>query len=264
MAALLFEDAAPFVAYAIISVAATPPDVVANPWEIGGLSVGTAMRVRFGDCVLDTDTRELSRAGEPLRVPPKVFRLLELLLERRPKAVSKEQLHELLWPRTFVTDAALTSVVKEARAAIGDDARKPRFIRTVSGFGYAFTVDVRPGSGSSRPGLTYRIAGQGAEVNLAEGENILGRGSESVLWIDHETVSRRHARIRVEGGRAMLEDLGSKNGTFLRGERIDGPVELLDGDEFGLGEVALRFRRYETPASTRSAAGHGQPDGREP
>lgn len=215
------------------------------------------MRVRFGDCVLDTETRELSRVGEPIRVAPKVFRLLELLLERRPKAVSKEQFHELLWPRTFVTDAALTSVVKEARAAIGDDARKPRFIRTVPGFGYAFTEDVRPERGSNRPGLSFRIAGQGAEVNLAEGDNVLGRGSDSILWIDHDTVSRRHARIRVEEGRAVLEDLASKNGTFLRGVRVDAPTELADGDEFRLGDVPVRFRRYETPASTRSAARGG-------
>ena len=215
------------------------------------------MRVRFGDCVLDTETRELSRAGEPIRVPPKVFRLLELLLERRPKAVSKEQIHELLWPRTFVSDAALTSVVKETRAAIGDDARKPRFIRTVPAFGYAFSDDVRPERAPDRGDVFHRVAGQGAEVNLAEGDNVLGRGSESILWIDHETVSRRHARIRVDEGKATLEDLGSKNGTFLRGERIEGPAELRDGDEFRLGDVPLRFRRYDTPASTKSTARRG-------
>jgi DNA-binding winged helix-turn-helix (wHTH) protein len=213
------------------------------------------MRVRFGDCILDTDSRELSRAGKPVRVTPKVFGLLELLLERRPKAVPKEQIHELLWPRTFVTDTALTTVVKEARAAIGDDARNPRFIRTIPGFGYAFTEDVRPERGPARTAPSYRIAAQGAEVNLAEGENVLGRGAESVLWIEHETVSRRHARIRVEQGQAVLEDLESKNGTFLRGERLEGPAELVDGDEFQLGEVPVRFRRYAAPDSTRSAAG---------
>jgi DNA-binding winged helix-turn-helix (wHTH) protein len=213
------------------------------------------MRVRFGDCILDTDTRELSRANEPIRIAPKVFGLLELLLERRPKAVSKEQIHELLWPRTFVTDTALTTVVKEARAAIGDDAQNSRFIRTVPGFGYAFTEDVRPERSSSRTAPCYRIAAQGAEVNLADGENVLGRGSESVLWIEHETVSRRHARILVEEGRAILEDLESKNGTFLRGDRLGGPTELVDGDEFQLGDVPVRFRRYANPDSTRSAAG---------
>jgi DNA-binding winged helix-turn-helix (wHTH) protein len=219
------------------------------------------MRVRFGDCVLDTETRELSCLGNPIRVAPKVFRFLELLLERRPKAVNKEQIHELLWPRTHVTDAALTSVVKDARAAIGDDARNPRFIRTVAGFGYAFTADVRPERGAGGSGLSHRISGQGAEVNLADGENILGRGSESVLWIDHDTVSRRHARIRIEEGRAMLEDLGSKNGTFLRGERIDGPAELLEGDEFRLGDVPIRYRRRESPGSTRSVGRGGSRSG---
>jgi DNA-binding winged helix-turn-helix (wHTH) protein len=215
------------------------------------------MRVRFGDCVLDTETRELSRLGNPIRVAPKVFRFLELLLERRPKAVSKEQIHELLWPRTYVTDAALTSVVKDARAAIGDDGHSPRFIRTVAGFGYAFTEDVRSERATEPSGVWHRISAQGSEVNLAEGDNVLGRDSDSVLWIDHDTVSRRHARIRVEEGRAVLEDLGSKNGTFLRGQRMDAPTELADGDEFRLGDVPVRFRRYETPTSTRSVARSG-------
>jgi DNA-binding winged helix-turn-helix (wHTH) protein len=213
------------------------------------------MRLRFGDCVFDRETRELARLGQPIRVSPKAFRLLELLLERRPRALSKEQLHELLWPRTFVTDAALTTVVKEARAAIADDARV--LIRTVPGFGYAFSGEAQPERALDRTGICYRLVGQGAEVSLAEGDNVLGRGPDSVLWLDHETVSRRHARIRVEGARILLEDLASKNGTFLRGKRIDSPAELRDGDELHLGEVGLRFRRYGAPGSTRSAARRG-------
>jgi DNA-binding winged helix-turn-helix (wHTH) protein len=208
------------------------------------------MRVQFGDCVLDSETRELTRLGERVHLSPKAFRLLELLLERRPKAVSKEQIHGLLWPRTFVEDTALTTLVKEARAAIGDNGRAPRFVRTVPAFGYAFSGEARREKVAT--GICCRLIGQGADVTLAEGDNILGRGEESVLWLDDETVSRRHARIRVEEGKALLEDLSSKNGTFLRGERLEGPAELQDGDEFCVGVVPLRFRRYRTPDSTRS------------
>jgi DNA-binding winged helix-turn-helix (wHTH) protein len=208
------------------------------------------MRVQFGDCVLDSETRELTSLGERVHLSPKAFRLLELLLERRPKALSKEELHGLLWPRTFVSDTALTTLVKEARAAIGDKGRAPRFVRTVPAFGYAFSGEVR--RENVRSGISCRLVGQGSEVTLAEGDNILGRGDDSVLWLDDETVSRRHARIRVGEGKALLEDLSSKNGTFLRGERLEGPAELQDGDEFCVGVVPLRFRRYRTPDSTRS------------
>lgn len=226
--------------------------------------MGTPIRIRFCDCVFDSETRELTRLGQRVHLSPKAFQLLERLLERRPKAVSKEQLHALLWPRTFVADTTLTTLVKEARAAIGDDARAPRFIRTIQAFGYAFSGEVRDERGPAPSGLCCRLLGQGAEISLGEGENVLGRGPESVLWLDDETVSRQHARIRVETDRALLEDLSSKNGTFLRGERVDSPAELHDGDEIRLGTVALRFRCYRSPQSTRSATPGRDGMGREP
>jgi DNA-binding winged helix-turn-helix (wHTH) protein len=211
------------------------------------------MRVRFGDCVFDSETRELTRLGSRVHLSPKAFQLLERLLERRPKALSKEQLHESLWPRTFVADTTLTTLVKETRAAIGDDARAPRFIRTIPAFGYAFSGEVREERGPSPSGLCCRLVGQGSEVNLGEGENVLGRGPDSVLWLDDETVSRRHARIRIENECALLEDLESRNGTFLRSERLRAPAELRDGDEIRLGSVVVRFRCYRSPGSTKSA-----------
>ena len=72
------------------------------------------------------------------------------------------------------------------------------------------------------------------------------------MWVEHPSVSRRHAVIRVAGGQATIEDCGSKNGTFLHGERIEGPRELRAGDEIWLGRATLRFGVYTTDASTRS------------
>jgi DNA-binding winged helix-turn-helix (wHTH) protein len=97
------------------------------------------MRVRFADCTLDTGSRELLRGGASVRLTGKAFRLLEVLVERRPNAVTKDELQNHVWPEVFVSEANLTSLVTELRSAIGDDARSPRFIRTVYGFGYAFS-----------------------------------------------------------------------------------------------------------------------------
>jgi pSer/pThr/pTyr-binding forkhead associated (FHA) protein len=77
---------------------------------------------------------------------------------------------------------------------------------------------------------------------LVEGENVLGRDEAVGLRIDAPGISRRHALIRVRGGEATLEDLDSKNGTYLRGRRLEGPVDLRDGELFVLGDVGLVFR----------------------
>jgi len=212
------------------------------------------MRVRFGDCVLDSETHELLRAGRAARASPKAFQLLQVLIEKRPSAVSKDQLHSVLWPKTFVADTTLTGLVKELRAAIGDDARAPRFIRTIPAFGYAFSGEAQDVHRPAGGGYFCRVIGPDSQASLMEGDNILGRGPESVLWIDDDTVSRKHALIRVEKESAVLEDLSSRNGTFLGQRRIDTPAPLRDGDEIRLGNLSLRFRASGSPESTRSAS----------
>jgi DNA-binding winged helix-turn-helix (wHTH) protein len=99
------------------------------------------MKICFGDYALDLGTRLLSRSGATVHPSPKAFELLKLLVERRPNAVSKSELHQHIWPGTFVSDDSLSRLIVEVREAIDDDARKPRFVRTVHGFGYAFSAD---------------------------------------------------------------------------------------------------------------------------
>jgi pSer/pThr/pTyr-binding forkhead associated (FHA) protein len=79
------------------------------------------------------------------------------------------------------------------------------------------------------------------QIALFSGETI-GRAPEARISVDLARVSRRHARIVVTNGRAVLEDLGSKNGTFLRGARVAQPTELVDGDEIWAGSLVLVFR----------------------
>jgi DNA-binding winged helix-turn-helix (wHTH) protein len=210
------------------------------------------MRLRFGDCVFDPDTREVFRGGKPVHVSPKAFALLAILIERRPNAVSKEELHKLLWPDTFVSDANLPNLVAELREAFGDDAHRPRIIRTVQRFGYAFQAKA-PEEVRARAAMSYRLIWGDREIALRPGENVIGREETSALWIDHTLVSRRHARITIGEREAVLEDLGSKNGTFLGGERIEGPVKLTDKALITIGPASMIFRVLEHSGSTASA-----------
>ena len=147
------------------------------------------MRAFFGDFVLDTEQRLLSRGAKPVRLRHKALSLLECLVERRNGAVSKDDIMARLWPATFVTDASLTSLVKELRAALDDRADEPRFIRGVRGYGYAFCADVRTEPIEPAPlpasGTEFRLAWQNREVTLAPGENLLGRTHEAMVWVDH-------------------------------------------------------------------------------
>jgi len=96
----------------------------------------------FGDCELDLGRYELRRAGALQSVEPQVFDVLALLLRERERVVPKEELLDAVWGSRFVGESALTSRVKAARRAIGDDGRTQRLIRTVHGRGYQFVADV--------------------------------------------------------------------------------------------------------------------------
>jgi len=214
------------------------------------------MRLTFGRCLFDSGTREVSRDGQPVAISPKAFQLLEILIDRRPNAVSKERLHETVWPKTFVTDANLPNLVAELRRALGESASEGGFIRTIRGFGYAFSGRVEPEPGKeapSRANVVFKLVWADREIVLQDGENILGREDDAAAWIDVHSVSRRHARIVVSGDSAVLEDLGSKNGTFLKGEAVTRPTDLSDGDRLRIGTVEMMVRRYVGGVSTQSA-----------
>ena len=212
------------------------------------------MRLRFGDCEFDPDTREVLRAGKPVHVSPKAFALLAALIERRPKAISKDELHKLLWPDTFVSDANLPNLVAELREALGDDAHEPRIIRTVPRFGYAFHAETTVEA--ERPAARgFRLIWGDREIALRPGENVIGRDDSATLWIDDSLVSRRHARIVIDESGAVLEDLGSKNGTQLNGRRIQSPAKLADEDLITVGPASIIFRVFRQTASTATAIG---------
>jgi DNA-binding winged helix-turn-helix (wHTH) protein len=209
------------------------------------------MRVRFGDFILDRATRQLSRNGEVRPLEPKAYALLDLLIRRRPAAVSKQEIRDELWPATFVSESHLSSLAARVRRALHTGAGGPRLLRTVHGFGYAFAADAAEAHDDRRTDRAgAQIEWDRGILQLMEGENLIGRGEEVSVRIDVDGVSRRHARIVADGGRFTLEDLGSKNGTFLRGQRLVAVAALEDGDAFRLGRTMLVFTVRRVRATT--------------
>lgn len=192
------------------------------------------MSTRFGQFVLDEERRQLTKDGQPVGVSPKAFLLLQILLEERPKVVAKQQLIERLWPDTFVEEANVRNLIAEIRRVTG-----PRLIRTVHRFGYAFegpAFDV----GSRRS--SARLDDGMQSYPLMEGVNVIGRDDACAVALEAHGVSRQHAQIRVAGDCATIEDLDSKNGTWVNGRRIASPASLRAGDTIRVGVVALTYR----------------------
>ena len=168
---------------------------------------------------------------------------VDLLTPNLPPVMSKAELQERLWPSTFVEETNLAGLVAEIRRALGDSATSPAFVRTVHRFGYRFVADTADATeppaapAGSRP--TLRVGNR--DVVLLEGANVVGRAPDAAIRCEATGVSRHHARIVISEGEATLEDLGSKNGTYLRGKRI-ASAPLADGDEIRMGKATLTFR----------------------
>lgn len=207
----------------------------------------------FGDFSFDIGSRQLRQGHVEKHLSPKAFELLRLLLENRPNAVSKAELHERLWPGTFVSDATVTSLVAELRTALGERARRGRFVRTIHRFGYAFkgtVTELTPPAHDAR--ARCWIVWEWGQAPLTEGVHVLGRDADVAVWLESPTVSRRHACIRILGDQASIEDLGSKNGTYLRGDRLVTSAPLADGDEVRVGSVRVRFHKKARSTSTET------------
>jgi DNA-binding winged helix-turn-helix (wHTH) protein len=195
---------------------------------------------------MDEEARQLLRAGLAVRVSPKAFDLLAALIRERPRVLAKEDLHQELWPDTYVSDASLAMVVAELRAALGESARAPQYVRTVHRHGYAFQGEAHalaptPSAGAVGS-ITYWLATSSGRVPLLAGENLVGRDPHGRVWLDSPSVSRRHARLLVAGDRVTVEDLNSKNGTQVGERTVTSPAVLADGDEVRFGSVVVTFR----------------------
>ena len=218
------------------------------------------MRLAFLGFVLDTHVRELAHGADTVRLSPKAYRLLEHLVAERPRAVNKRELMDRLWPETFVVEANLSNLVGELRAALDDDAKSPRAIRTVSRFGYAFIAPVTVTEAATPAGVPlWEVRSAQGRVGLTEGEHLIGRGDEAAVRLESSRVSRVHARVTVSPDALIYEDLASKNGTFADGRRIEGILPIADGQVLVIGDVEATFRkrRHESTATMAGTSGAG-------
>jgi DNA-binding winged helix-turn-helix (wHTH) protein len=206
----------------------------------------------FGEYRLDVGARQLRRGDAALHLSPKAFDLLALLLYHRDRALSKQELHEALWPGIFVSEANLQSLVAELRRTLDDSATSPRFLRTVHRFGYAFCGTASQSDGVPLSTASCWLVWRKQELPLRDGENLIGREGDVQVRIDAPSVSRRHARITVTPQDVTIEDLASKNGTLVNDRPVDGPRPLADLDALTVGSVQLTVRITRSGETTQT------------
>jgi DNA-binding winged helix-turn-helix (wHTH) protein len=209
--------------------------------ESGRYNRGThnASVYAFDGFELDVEAAELRRGHERIELRAKCFDLLRFLIENPGKLLTKEVLLERVWPDAVVADATLSRTMTEIREALGDDVGSPRYIRTVARRGYKFVGAVEARDRERQHRVLLVLTYEGRDYPLAAGEYVIGRSPEASIPIYMRSISRRHARIVVDGQAAWIEDLGSKNGTLVNGRAVQGRVPLSPGDQVRLGDETL-------------------------
>jgi ABC-type oligopeptide transport system substrate-binding subunit/DNA-binding winged helix-turn-helix (wHTH) protein len=129
------------------------------------------MRYTFDDFVLDTQQRELRRAGERLHLRPKAFQVLLYLIAHRDRVVPQNEILDHVWPDIYVSSSALSSCLKTIRRLLGDDGRAQRFIRTLRGYGYRFVSAVEERAESVEVHRTHdqQVGAECPATNASEG-----------------------------------------------------------------------------------------------
>ena len=190
-----------------------------------------------------------------MHLSPKAFDLLTILIELVPTRVEERAASILVAVdiRFGEPTCRASSPRFERRWAIRRVSRASSGRYTDSAMRLRSGGHVRIGPGARVDELL--LAGQGwPQAALQPGENLLGRDGDGIQ-IDSSTVSRRHARIVIAGEEVVLDDLGSKNGTFVCGSPVSTAVRLKDGDEIRTGSVVFCFRMTTPKGSTATWSG---------
>lgn len=202
------------------------------------------MRVTFRDFVLDSAEHKLLRGGSPVHLTGKAFQLLALLIAERPRVVSKKEIYDALWPDVYVQEANIKNLVAEIRAALTGDGDER--IRSRRGVGYSFAAEARDSDDFMAPRFVLIV--NGVAFPLRYGRNVIGRAAAAEIRLDSSAVSRSHAAITLTDEDAVLQDLGSRNGTHLNGDKLEAARSLQVGDEIRIAQFAIRFQTAPGPA----------------
>ena len=207
-----------------------PP--IRRPFSVGGWTVEPTLA-------------RISRDGREVHLRPRAMEVLVRLAMTAGDLASKRDLLDAVWEQEFVSEHALTQVIAELRDALGDDARSPTFIENIPRRGYRLVAEVVPIDDAAAPppatASPFKLQGLDRDYPLVQGSNVIGRTEDAAVRIDRTEVSRCHARITVDGTTASIEDLGSKNGTYLNGRRLESSTPLSNGDEIGIGRGIERL-----------------------
>jgi DNA-binding winged helix-turn-helix (wHTH) protein len=203
--------------------------------------------------LVDTSARVVRLGKDEVRLVPKAFDLLAILVAHRPNVVPHDQLHAILWPGVHVSETSLPALVTQLRRALGDTSSRERMIRTAHRVGYAFVGNgALAGEPTTSRASVWRVMWRGQSIVVPNGESIIGREKVCSVQLDADSISRRHARLVVAGSTASIEDLESKNGTWLSGERLVARAPLADGTSVRLGSETIRFELGRPDGPTRT------------
>jgi DNA-binding winged helix-turn-helix (wHTH) protein len=210
---------------------------------------------QLGDWLVEPDVCQLSRGDVSVQLQIRMMSVLVYLAQRAGDAVTRKEIFDAVWETEFVSDNALTHAVAAIRKALGDSAREPAYIETLHRKGYRLIAPVSGlvvrGHDPEERAACWLISGSSI-LPLPPGETVIGRGTEADVVIESPKASRRHARIVVDRDQAVIEDLGSTNGTWVNGERLVSPLKLTHGDEIQIGRDvwACRFASNDPDAAT--------------
>lgn len=224
------------------------------------------------DCLVQSNLNRLVRGESRAQIRPRPMDMLCFRAQRQGEVVSNDEIIAAVGPKPYMAGSGLGRSIAEVRAIPGDDAAEPRYVETIVQRGY------RPLAPVPRGGLCLSAPRRGQEVRaapkalsspeehtcslcwgerkipLAQEEDIVGRAGEATVQLESAQVSRRHARIVVSGGRAVLKGLASKNGTYVRGQVVQTPVVSPTATRSSAGAISrccapANRRRQRRPAS---------------
>lgn len=212
------------------------------------------MRVSFEEFTFDASRQVLSRGSQNVHLTPKEMCLLELLLNGRGKVIPEQELVDCLWPDVVVSGASLKNLVSILRTNLGEPPHGRSYIRNVRGRGYVLDAPITELCDEPPVHSAGYLHYAGRIIPLHPGSNLVGRDYCCSVRLLHSSVSRRHATIVLATDRVTLEDLGSRNGTFLDGAAVSGVCRLEHDHQLTFGRLATYYTASTSDDSTLSVS----------